>query len=167
MFTQKGVQNKPAEGMSRTSLRKAEIFVEGYVPTNGPHDLFDIEPAYRNVALFLKERGFRVETCAGFREGEELHGGEFDRPYTTCQFDVFTNCNDGTQARLSAALMMAIDAKLFKASVIALLDGAEEVKFENGVMTPESCMQFLKFVDNSDSVEVTYTLRGKREKFEF
>lgn len=153
-------QNKPSiSDPHARPRRKAEILVEGFVPSKGPQDRFDIGATYREVALYLKGRGFVVEGCADYT-GAEFHGGDLSgTPWNACQFDAYADAGDAVQAKLSCALRMVADAKGFRATLRMRLGGVEGAVVERGETDPEACLGYLRMIEAAD-VEIRYSCGG-------
>jgi hypothetical protein len=168
MLTQK---SKPPQG-SLPKI-KAEILVEGFVPSRGPQDRFDVTPTYKAVVDYLKAKGFRVEHCADYA-GQEFHGGDLSgSPWNSCQFDVFTDAADPLQAKLSTVLRILTDAIGFRATAVfrriePISDNASRLRtvyfsYENPA--PELALEFLKFAEAAESISVEFRHGGKRGTF--
>jgi hypothetical protein len=162
MLTQKTVQ---ASANDASGARRAAILVEGFVPSEGIQDRFDIGASYRGVAMYLRDRGFAVEGCADYN-GAGFHGGDLSgTPWNACQFDVYTDPQDALQARLSRALRMIADAREFRATLRMAVKGVEGAVVEKGETDPEACIGYLRVIEAASDVEVRYACGARNGGF--
>ncbi len=164
MLTQK---NNPATMAAARGpkIRTAGILVEGFVPQKTPQERFDLGAGYRSVALFLADRGFRMENCAD-HTGLEFHGGELSgTPWNACMFDVFTDMADSAQSKLSVALRILADAREFRGTVSASGGERWALLFEGGAISAPGCLEYLLLVERAELVEVSFRYGGKGGSF--
>jgi hypothetical protein len=152
---------------------RAEILVDGFVPSKEPQDRFDIAPNYKGVVDYLKGKGFRVEGCTDYT-GQEFNGGDLSGiPRNSCQFDVYADAADPLQAKLAKVLKILTDVLNFRANAVFRKD--EKIsEYASRIRTayfsyerpdPEAAVEFLRLAESAESIRVEYRYSGENGSF--
>jgi len=153
--------------------KKAEILVEGFVPSKEPECRFDIAPNFGGVVDYLKCKGFGVQLCADY-SGAGFHGGDLSgTPFNVCKFDLFSNIDNPLQARLSIVLKILADTVGFRAQSIFRTEEPISrhastlhiVYFSYERPDPGEALKFLQAAESAGSIQVEYSFRGGRGSF--
>ncbi len=136
---------------------RAEIMIDGFVPSKYPRAEFDIAITHPRVVAYMEKTGFRVVDCASYHEGR-LSGGDFDRPYTDCRHDVFADLGDSIQYRVSLAVTLLSETNTFGGKLFVNIAGSA-VRINPS--DQDDCVKFMEALHTADEIKVSFSYPGQ------